>query len=230
MLEWDERVQLNYKDLEKTQKNCSDEHWILEHLLDGYDKFRIPGGGNVRVEVEIWVQEVSKIIEITSEFELDIYVTEWWLDSRLAFSHLNPCKKNMSVDGARVLPEIWNPLGCFVNSKDATEQVQMEWTMSPIILLKPNITLPDYVLVDFKASSVKRVYIPTYISVCMSWISFYLGKDNIPSRTMIGVNSLLSLTYQFGSVVANLPKTSDIKAIDVMILIAMGFIFSSLIE
>uniref|UniRef100_A0A914KLE8 Uncharacterized protein n=1 Tax=Meloidogyne incognita TaxID=6306 RepID=A0A914KLE8_MELIC len=301
MLEWDERVQLNYKDLEKPQKNCSDEHWILEHLLKDYDKFRIPGEGNVRVEVEIWVQEVSKIIEITSEFELDIYVTEWWLDSRLAFSHLNPCKKNMSVDGARVLPEIWNPLGCFVNSKDATvhkspfsniflqlikltgpcsntfnrfpidqqrcmlfyesfnhnyEQVQMEWTMSPIILLKPNITLPDYVLVDFKASSVKRlyppgiwnelvatftfkrlygfyilqVYIPTYISVCMSWISFYLGKDNIPSRTMIGVNSLLSLTYQFGSVVANLPKTSDIKAIDVMILIAMGFIFSSLIE
>ncbi|KAL3100220.1 hypothetical protein niasHT_021928 [Heterodera trifolii] len=64
----------------------------------------------------------------------------------------------------------------------------------------------------------------------MSWISFYLGKDNIPSRTMIGVNSLLSLTYQFGSVVADLPKTSDIKAIDVMILMAMGFIFSSLIE
>ncbi|KAL3076590.1 hypothetical protein niasHT_033455 [Heterodera trifolii] len=47
---------------------------------------------------------------------------------------------------------------------------------------------------------------------------------------MIGVNSLLSLTYQFGSVVADLPKTSDIKAIDVMILMAMGFIFSSLIE
>ncbi|CAK5102246.1 unnamed protein product [Meloidogyne enterolobii] len=120
MLEWDERVQLNYNHMEKPQKNCSDEHWILEHLLKDYDKFRIPGEGNVRVEVEIWVQEVSKIIEITSEFELDIYVTEWWLDSRLAFSHLNPCKKNMSVDGARVLPEIWNPLGCFVNSKDAT--------------------------------------------------------------------------------------------------------------
>ena len=52
-LEWDERVQLYYKDLAKAQKNCSDEHWILEHLLDGYDKFRIPGEGNVRVEVEV---------------------------------------------------------------------------------------------------------------------------------------------------------------------------------
>jgi len=59
MLEWDERVQLNYKDLEKPQKNCSDEHWILEHLLKDYDKFRIPGEGNVRVEVEV---------ELNSEF------------------------------------------------------------------------------------------------------------------------------------------------------------------
>lgn len=43
--------------------------------------------------VQIWVQEVSKIIEITSEFELDIYVTERWADPALAYSHLNPCKR-----------------------------------------------------------------------------------------------------------------------------------------
>lgn len=36
-----------------SNRNCTDEHWILERLLDGYDKFRIPGGGNVRVEVEV---------------------------------------------------------------------------------------------------------------------------------------------------------------------------------
>ncbi|KAL3111304.1 hypothetical protein niasHT_013346 [Heterodera trifolii] len=274
------------------QPNCSDENFILSTLLRDYDKFRIPGGGNVRVEVEIWVQEVSKIIEITSEFELDIYVTEIWTDPLLAFAHLNPCKKNISVDGPRVLPQIWNPLGCFVNSKDAFvhkspfgniflqlydngsvwhnyrikltgpcantfnrfpidqqrcmlfyesfnhnyDQVQMEWTMTPILLLKENITLPDYVLVDHKASSVKRLYPSGVWNELVATFTFqrlygfYILQDNIPSRTMIGVNSLLSLTYQFGSVVADLPKTSDIKAIDVMILMAMGFIFSSLIE
>lgn len=37
------------------------------------------------------------------------------------------------------------------------EQVQMEWTNVPITILKENITLPDYVLVDFKATSVFRV-------------------------------------------------------------------------
>lgn len=41
------------------------------------------------------------------------------------------------------------------------EQVQMEWTNVPITILKQNITLPDYVLVDYKATSVFRV---TYLN------------------------------------------------------------------
>lgn len=66
---------------------------IVETILDNYDKNKIPGGGHVKVSVEIWVQEVSKIVEITSEFELDVYVTEIWEDPSLVFHHLNPCKQ-----------------------------------------------------------------------------------------------------------------------------------------
>ncbi|CAD5216120.1 unnamed protein product [Bursaphelenchus okinawaensis] len=291
---------------------CMDDAVILDSLLVGYDKHKIPGGGKVKVDVELWVQEVSKIIEITSEFELDLYVTEMWIDPSLAFGHMNPCKHNISVDGPKVLSQIWTPLACFVNSKAASvhqspfkniflqlysngsvwhnyrikltgpcvstlrtfpidqqrcmlyyesynhnyAEVQMNWTATPILILKETISLPDYVLKDFQASSIMRlyppgkwneliatftfqrlygfyilqVYVPAYISVFMSWISFYLGPKNTPSRTTIGVNSLLSLTYQFGSVVNNLPKTSDVKAIDVMILFSMAFIFLSLME
>ncbi|VDM26458.1 unnamed protein product [Toxocara canis] len=194
---------------------CTDDALVITELLKDYDKFKLPGGTNVQVSVEIWVQEVSKIIEITSEFELDIYVTEKWIDPSLAYDHLNPCKRNMSVDGGKVLPQIWSPHACFVNSKDASihrspfsniflqiysngsvwhnyrikltgpcsnalrtfpidqqkcmlfyesfnhnyEQVAMEWTETapPITILKHNITLPDYVLVDFTATSVRRV-------------------------------------------------------------------------
>uniref|UniRef100_A0AC35F5A6 Neurotransmitter-gated ion-channel transmembrane domain-containing protein n=1 Tax=Panagrolaimus sp. PS1159 TaxID=55785 RepID=A0AC35F5A6_9BILA len=132
----------------------------------------------------------------------------------------------------------------------------MIWKQDPILILKENITLPDYVLVDYKASTVKRLYPPgifnelvatftfqrlygfyilqvyslSALYVLISWISFYLGPSNIPSRTTVGVNSLLALTFQFGSVVSGLPKTSDVKAIDVWILFSMAFIFASLIE
>ena len=44
-------------------------------------------------------------------------------------------------------------------------------------------------LTNSKVSTWLKVYIPAYISVFMSWISFYLGA-NIPSRTIICVNSV----------------------------------------
>jgi hypothetical protein len=53
----------------------------------------------------------------------------------------------------------------------------MEWTLSPIILLKPNITLPDYVLVDFKASSVKRVYLNYLFLFYFSFIHLVYGTN-----------------------------------------------------
>uniref|UniRef100_A0AC35U6K2 Neurotransmitter-gated ion-channel ligand binding domain protein n=1 Tax=Rhabditophanes sp. KR3021 TaxID=114890 RepID=A0AC35U6K2_9BILA len=294
-----------------TIPGCNDDAVILGWLLDDYDFLKIPGNGTVKVEVEIWLQEVSKIIEITSEFELDIYVTEVWNDPTLIYNHLSPCKSNMSVDGATVLKKIWNPRGCFINSKDASihespvknvflqiydngnvwhnyrikltgpctnalktfpidtqkcmlfyesfnhnfAEVEMSWTQTPITILKP-VFLPDYVLISNSTTTIKRlyppgvwnelvatftfqrlygfyilqVYVPAYITVFISWISFYLGSENVASRTTVGVNSLLALTFQFGSVISNLPKTSDVKAIDVMILICMAFIFASLLE
>lgn len=296
---------------ESAYSECNDDAVILGWLLKDYNYLQIPGNGHVKVEVEIWIQEVSKIIEITSEFEVDLYVTEMWNDPSLVFSHLAPCKSNMSVDGPTVLEQIWNPRGCFINSKDAKihsspvkniflqiydngnvwhnyrikltgpctnalktfpidtqkcslfyesfnhnlAEVEMTWTSNPISILK-EVKLPDYVLIDNYTTTVKRlyppgvwnelvatftfqrlygfyilqVYVPAYISVFISWISFYLGPENVAPRTTVGVNALLALTFQFGSVVSNLPKTSDVKAIDVMILICMAFIFLSLIE
>lgn len=41
-----------------------------------------------------------------------------------------------------------------------------------------------------------QAYVPAYITVFMSWVSFFLGAGAIPARTMVGVNALLALTFQ----------------------------------
>ncbi len=104
------------------RRNCTNDSVIVSTLLNSssYNKNRLPGGGSVFVEVDIWVQEVTAIYEISSEFELDLYVTEQWMDRALAYDHMIPCKTNISLDGGSLLPTIWSPKACFVNSKNAT--------------------------------------------------------------------------------------------------------------
>jgi len=73
-------------------------------------------------------------------------------------------------------------------------------------------------------------FYPTFMFMFISWIQFYLGPRAIPARTMIGVNTLLAMTFQFGSIIRNLPRVSYIKAIDWWILSGMSFIFATLVE
>ncbi|KJH44146.1 Neurotransmitter-gated ion-channel ligand binding domain protein [Dictyocaulus viviparus] len=276
---------------------CTSDKSIIERLISNYKSFKTPSETGVIVWIEVWVQEVNSVNEITSDFDMDIYVTELWMDHALRYDHMNPCKYNLSLN-SEILDHIWKPNTVFINSKAAhihkspfknvflmlypngtvwvnyrvqvkgpclmdfsafpmdrqtchltlesfsynNKEVDMQWTnwTEGLSLLKKTILLPDFVLTNYSTSIAYQIYpAGVWNELTMTfvfsrrygcWISFCLGPKMIPARTMLGVNSLLALTFQFGNIMRNLPRVSYIKALDVWMLVCLTFVFSSLLE
>ncbi|CAK5081650.1 unnamed protein product [Meloidogyne enterolobii] len=280
----------------------------LDHILYDttvhYNRHKIPSDP-VTVRIELWIQEVTSVSELTQDFEIDLYVNEFWEDPALSYDYLRPCKGNLSFDYT-FLDSIWIPNTCFINSKSAQihsspfrnvflmifpngsiwscwrikstgpcimdlhkfpmdsinclltfesynynrNEVRMVWNKPKPVQMFKDIELPDFYMVNYSITSRRQRYAagvwdeltvsfqfqrrygfyPTFLFIFISWIPFYLGPKAIPARTMIGVNILLAMIFQFGSIIRNLPRVSYIKAIDLWILCGMTFIFATLVE
>ena len=64
----------------------------------------------------------------------------------------------------------------------------------------------------------------------LSWIVFWMEKDDIGNRMALGITTILTIMFLLGSLNGNLPKVSYPKALDWYLLVSFSFVFFSLIE
>uniref|UniRef100_A0A914X201 Neurotransmitter-gated ion-channel ligand-binding domain-containing protein n=1 Tax=Plectus sambesii TaxID=2011161 RepID=A0A914X201_9BILA len=101
--------------VESQSEACRNENDIVNQILLSYDKKTAPreaSGGPVKIEVELWVQDIYELD--VNDLELDLYVSTTWNDERLRYAHLKPCHREVTLtDGAA----LWTPELSFIDSK-----------------------------------------------------------------------------------------------------------------
>ncbi|PAV69227.1 hypothetical protein WR25_01567 [Diploscapter pachys] len=172
-----------------------------------------------------------------------------WINHRLSVKA--PCNLDL-----RQFPfDVQNCLLIFESYSHNSEEVELHWMSEPVTLMKP-IELPDFDLERFHHIKdnnpypngrwdqlrvtftfkrrwgfyVIQAYVPTYLTIVVSWVSFCMEPKALPARTTVGISSLLALTFQFGNILKNLPRVSYVKAMDVWMLGCISFVFGTMLE
>lgn len=103
----------------------------------------------------------------------------------------------------------------------STDTLTFQWNDVPL-LTKPNLTLPQFSIghvtnhtcditysnvtftclgIDIEMSRsygyyIIQVYVPSFLIVCLSWVSFWLNIDAVPARISLGLLTVLTMTTQ----------------------------------
>ncbi|XP_047737394.1 gamma-aminobutyric acid receptor subunit beta-like [Hyalella azteca] len=73
-------------------------------------------------------------------------------------------------------------------------------------------------------------YLPTILTVAISWVSLWMDIGSAPGRTTLGVTTLLTISSKSSEIQGDLPQVSYVKAIDVWMGACTAFVFCALLE
>jgi hypothetical protein len=135
----------------------------------------------------VWVQEITTISDITSDFVLDVYISEMWVDDALAYEQYGPCKRNISLN-SDVLRRLWTPRCCFINTKSAS--VHASPHENKFLMIYPNGTVwTNYRMKLSGPCSMDLTAFPFDIVAChLIFESFNYNIDEVAMQwTKIGV-------------------------------------------
>ncbi|XP_032234689.2 gamma-aminobutyric acid receptor subunit beta isoform X2 [Nematostella vectensis] len=75
-----------------------------------------------------------------------------------------------------------------------------------------------------------QVYAPDIFVVLLSWIVFWMDKDDMGNRMALGITTILTIMFLLGSVNAAMPRVSYPKALDWYLMVSFSLVFLVLIE
>lgn len=75
-----------------------------------------------------------------------------------------------------------------------------------------------------------QIYVPSSLTVIISWVSFWLHRNASPARVQLGVTTVLTMTTLMSSTKSSLPKVSYVKSIDIFLGTCFVMVFAALLE
>lgn len=79
-------------------------------------------------------------------------------------------------------------------------------------------------------SAIVTIYIPSTLTVIVSWLSFYVDVESPPARVTLGIMPVLTIITQILEVRKMLPPINYVTAIDIWLFVCLIFVVLSLCE
>ncbi|OQV20946.1 Glycine receptor subunit alphaZ1 [Hypsibius exemplaris] len=183
---------------------------------------RITPDGNVtynsRLTAKLSCQMQLKLYPMDTQ-ECEIYLESYGYSTEILYLHWHwDDSKAFSITEHLELPQFFMPTPKKLECVDT-------YSMGFFSCLKVKLKFQRQV-----SYHLIQTYLPTFLIVSISWVSFWLSVEAVPARISLGITTLLTMTTLISGAKQGLPAVSYIKALDVWMGTCTFFVFSTLLE